>query len=189
MASQRELLDNGLPKINCIITTNNDKAQAIFSSRVPQELPWQPIPDGANFSLVYATDEIPVQLSDDKDLTTYMRYLDNKPGIIIHGGTVCRYVDISPGMTSPMHRTVSLDYGVVIEGDVELILDSGETKLLHRGDVVIQRGTNHAWRNVNQDSWARMLYVLQEAQPLVINGETLGEDYGGITGVKPSKGH
>lgn len=53
---------------------------------------------------------------------------------------------MSPGLLSPMHRTVSLDYGVVLEGEVELVLDSGETRVLKRGDVAIQRGTCHAWR-------------------------------------------
>lgn len=77
-----------------------------------------------------------------------------------------------------MHRTISLDYGVVLEGEVELILDSGESRLLRRGDVVVQRGTNHAWRNVSEDAWARMLYVLQEAEEVRVGGVVLGEDYG-----------
>ena len=86
-----------------------------------------------------------------------------------------------------MHRTISLDYGVVIEGEVELILDSGVTQILKRGDLTVQRGTNHAWRNPSQTQWARMLYVLQEALPLSINGRRLGEDYGGgMNDVKPS---
>ncbi len=59
-----------------------------------------------------------------------------------------------PGATSPMHRTVSLDYGVVLEGEVELVLDSGEVRLLKRGHVAVQRGTNHAWRNASKSEWA-----------------------------------
>lgn len=90
-----------------------------------------------------------------------------------------RIVDMNPGATSPMHRTISLDYGVVLEGEVELILDSGESRLLRRGDVAVQRGTNHAWRNVSERTWARMLYVLQEAEEVVVDGVRLGEDYGG----------
>ncbi len=43
-----------------------------------------------------------------------------------------------------MHRTESVDYGIVISGEMTLVLDKGET-LLKAGDVVIQRGTNHAW--------------------------------------------
>ena len=85
-----------------------------------------------------------------------------------------------PGATSPMHRTVSLDYGVVLEGEVELVLDSGEKRLMKRGDLSIQRGTIHEWRNTSQTEWARMLYILQEAHPLEIGGKKLGEDYGGL---------
>lgn len=72
--------------------------------------------------------------------------METAPGITISSGTVLRFVDMAPGLLSPMHRTVSLDYGVVIEGSVELVLDSGERRCLGRGDVAIQRGTCHAWR-------------------------------------------
>ena len=88
-----------------------------------------------------------------------------------------------------MHRTVSLDYGVVLEGEVELVLDSGETRIMKRGDVAIQRGTNHAWRNTSSTQWARMMYVLQESKPVQLGEKALGEDYGeGMDGV-PSSGN
>jgi hypothetical protein len=60
-----------------------------------------------------------------------------KTGIINPGGTVLRFVDFSPGFESMMHRTQSLDFGIVVEGSTELILDSGEKQLLHRGDVCV----------------------------------------------------
>lgn len=189
MPSAREVLDNGLPKINRVITTHNHEAKAVFADDIPDELPFQELPDGARFCLSYATNAIPTQLNDDQDIRTYENYLLNKPGITIPNGTVCRIVDMMPGVLSPMHRTVSLDYGVVLEGEVELVLDSGERKLLKRGDVAVQRGTNHAWQNASKTDWARMLYVLQEAESLVVNGKALDEDYGGIPGVRPSKGH
>lgn len=99
---------------------------------------------------------------------------------------MARYVDLPPGATSPMHRTVSLDFGVVLEGEVEVVLDSGETRLLKRGDLAVQRGTMHAWHNVSKTEWARMLYFLQESQPIEIAGTKLGEDYGTMTGVPKS---
>lgn len=180
-------LDNGLPAIKRFITDHNDEGKAIFSNDIPEPLPWQELSDGARFCLGYTTNEFPVELSEGKDVTVYRHYLENKPGITIPGGTVLRLVDMRPGALSPMHRTVSLDYGVVLEGEVELVLDSGEVRLLKRGDVAIQRGTNHAWRNASGTAWARMLYVLQEARPLKIGGKELEEDYGGIPGVRPSK--
>jgi len=85
-----------------------------------------------------------------------------------------------------MHRTVSLDYGIVLIGNVELILEDGVTKLLRTGDVCIQRGTNHAWRNASGTEWARMVYVLQPSLPIEINGKMLEEDLGHMTGVRQS---
>jgi quercetin dioxygenase-like cupin family protein len=188
MSSITPPLDNGLPLINRFITSHTADGKAVFSNRINEELEWQSLPDGARFSLGYATEKFPVQLKKDDDLTVYGKYLQNKPGITIPGGTVLRVVDMMPGALSPMHRTVSLDYGVVLEGEVELVLESGEVRLMRRGDISIQRSTNHAWRNASKTSWARMLYVLQESEPLQIRGKTLEEDYGGIPGVRPS-GH
>lgn len=85
-----------------------------------------------------------------------------------------------------MHRTVSLDYGVVLMGDIELVLDSGETKAMKVGDICVQRGTMHAWKNTSQTEWARMLYVLQPCEPLIVNGKELKEDYGDMVGVPKS---
>lgn len=73
------------------------------------------------------------------------------------GGTYFRYVSIppdeqlglatQPGEPHPlMHRTDTLDYIIIASGEVYLILDKEETKLV-AGDIVIQRGTNHAWSN------------------------------------------
>ena len=185
--SARQLLENGLPSLNRFITDHDTQGTATFSSRVEEKLEWQPIGPIAKFALGYTTSKFPVQLSDNADITSYEAFLTNQPGITIPGGTVLRIVDMAPGASSPMHRTVSLDYGVVLEGEVELILDSGEKRLMRRGDTSIQRATNHEWRNTSETTWARMLYVLQEAEPLTVNGKTLKEDYGvGMDGVKPS---
>jgi quercetin dioxygenase-like cupin family protein len=69
---------------------------------------------------------------------------------------------------------------------MELVLDSGETRLMKRGDVAIQRGTMHAWRNTSSTSWGRMMYVLQECKPVEVEGEVLKEDYGSMKGVPAS---
>ena len=61
-----------------------------------------------------------------------------------------------------MHRTETLDYGVVIEGEITHIVDAGET-WLSPGDVVVQRGINHAWANRN-GKMARMLFVLLDGR-------------------------
>ncbi|GAA0225671.1 cupin domain-containing protein [Marinomonas primoryensis] len=57
-----------------------------------------------------------------------------------------------------MHRTESVDYGIVIEGELTLIVDNGEA-ILKPGSVVIQRGTNHAWAN-RSGKMCRILFIL-----------------------------
>ena len=65
-------------------------------------------------------------------------------------GHLIRIIDIYPpsegGKRTVMHRTKTLDYAVVIEGEVVLVLDDSEVTL-KQGDVVVQRGTDHAWEN------------------------------------------
>lgn len=61
-----------------------------------------------------------------------------------------------------MHRTETLDYAVVLEGEITLLLDDAELDL-EAGDVVVQRGTNHAWSN-RSGKPVRMLYVLIDGQ-------------------------
>jgi hypothetical protein len=63
-----------------------------------------------------------------------------------------------PGRHPLMHRTESVDYGMVLEGQIVLLLDDEEV-VLDAGDVVIQRGTIHAWTN-RTDRITRMLFVL-----------------------------
>ena len=186
--TERETLPNGLSAITRVITDHNVQGQAVFSNSTEETLEWQEIGKIATFALGYTTSTFPVDLNQGLDLTNYASYQTNKPGITIPGGTVLRIVDMAPGNLSPMHRTVSLDYGVVLEGEVELVLDSGEARTLRRGDVAVQRGTNHAWRNTSHTKWARMMYVLQEALPVQVGGKALGEDYGTMPGVVRKSG-
>ena len=78
-----------------------------------------------------------------------------------------------------MHRTQSLDYGIVIEGSVEMLLDDGSSTLLQRGDIAVQRATMHAWRNPSETEWTRMVFVLQDCKAFEIGGKKMGEDLGG----------
>jgi quercetin dioxygenase-like cupin family protein len=73
-----------------------------------------------------------------------------------------------------MHRTATLDYGVIIDGATELVLDSGETKSLAKGDVFVQRGTAHSWRNVTEkhenSGILRVFFVFQPIERVQLEG-------------------
>lgn len=187
MAESQQQAPTELRTPNRFITDHNDSGLAVFNTSIPDPIPAKVVGNGDKFYLGYATTSYPADFTNQSDIATYSSSLKDLPGIVIPGGSVLRMVDIRPGGESPMHRTVSLDYGVVLEGEIELVLDSGESRIMKRGDVSVQRGTNHLWKNRSQTEWGRMLYVLQEAKPIEINGKKLGEDYGqGMEDLKAS---
>lgn len=83
-------------------------------------------------------------------------------------GTKIRINEFAPGhldergLQSPVHRTESIDYGIVLEGEITLILDDSEVTL-RAGDVVVQRGTDHAWAN-RGDTSAKVVFVLVDGE-------------------------
>ena len=75
-----------------------------------------------------------------------------------HGGKPARH--------PYMHRTRSIDYALVLEGEIDMDMDDS-TVTLRAGDVMVQRGTNHAWVNRSK-ARARLSIVLVDAKPLGI---------------------
>ena len=93
-------------------------------------------------------------------------------GIMMPGGTLLRVVEQAPNSATPLHRTTSIDYAIVLEGECELELDGGEVLPLRAGDVVVQRGTSHLWRNTG-DRPCRYCFVLIASDPPTIDGRVL----------------
>ena len=124
--------------------------------------------DDAAFALIWTTDSLPADNLDDLDDS------QREIGLASPGGSVLRIVDMFPGKSSPMHRTQTLDYGIILEGEIELELDEGQVTRLKAGDIVIQRGTIHAWNN-KTDKICRIAFVLTDAKPIKI-GEKVLED-------------
>lgn len=122
----------------------------------------------AAFQLVWMTPDVPVDLNAGTDGPI-------AAGKTLQGGSVIRMVEMLPGKSSPMHRSFSIDYGIVISGAIELELEGGVTVTASAGDVIVQRGTNHLWRNTSADVPCRIAFVLIEAAPIVIDGKLLEE--------------
>ena len=77
---------------------------------------------------------------------------------VLPNGSVFRVIRLEPGAEPRMHRTNSLDYAIVLEGEVFLQLDDTET-LMKAGDVCIQRATNHVWSN-RSDKNCKIAFIL-----------------------------
>lgn len=166
------------PLARHITTHNPSTSLATFQSSTPAE--WTSISDSKmSFQTIYCTSQYPPSLNNGIDITLNGQ-LTPDLGLVIPGGAVFRTVDFAPGYETAQHRTQSLDFGVVIVGMVELVLESGETRLLREGDTIVQRGTRHAWRNVSESEWARMFFVLMSCQPVEVEGKAFKEDHGGM---------
>lgn len=173
------------PPIQRVVTGHRPDGTAIVveNGPLPSVVELAAIP-GTVFHEVWATPSSPAPVDNGADPTlgplalapppggTRIRFVDIPPDTeeFIRGGAA-RMADAfteigdvhasTVRVDSPhplMHRTESVDYGVVIEGEVVLVLDDGEV-LLTPGSVVVQRGTNHAWAN-RSGRTCRMLFVL-----------------------------
>ncbi|KAK0647065.1 hypothetical protein B0T16DRAFT_429655 [Cercophora newfieldiana] len=152
--------DNGklstLPQLHRFITGHNEAGKAIVHSH--NDFLWKPY------------DENQLAFSDIK--AHHETLATGNLGLVNPRGTVLRCVDFAPGYACGMHRTQSLDYGIVLEGEVDMVLDSGEVHRMRRGDVAVQWATQHQWVNRSQTEWARMMFVLHDCKPLVVGGES-----------------
>jgi len=86
-------------------------------------------------------------------------------------GTVFRIVEYRPGVAPRSHRTESIDYAVVVAGEIDMELE-GETVHLRAGDVLVQRGTVHNWVNRGAEPCV-IAFVLVAAKPVERNGRQL----------------
>ena len=121
-------------------------------------------PSGNSSTLIWSTDATPADIAigtSPEDMGA--RNLGTPPPV---NGTRFTVNDILPGAQAHMHRTESIDYVIVISGTLDMDLDDS-TITMSAGDVMVQRGTNHAWVNRGTES-ARVAFVLIDAQPLGI---------------------
>ncbi|QGP78069.1 cupin domain-containing protein [Sphingobium sp. CAP-1] len=162
------LSDSGLPPVQRVVTGHDADGRAIFKS--DDVSPTKMIPSGdAAFLLLWTTETVPADNNDEIDGR------DRDAGLTLNRGSVIRIVDMLPGKQSPEHRTNSIDYGIVMSGEIELELDDGRKTTVREGGVIIQRGTNHLWRNVS-DRPCRIAFILIEAPAYLHNGQPLPED-------------
>ncbi|KAI1431084.1 hypothetical protein GGR50DRAFT_681350 [Xylaria sp. CBS 124048] len=184
---QKPIPPNTLPTPKTHITTHAPSGKASLHASTPTS--WTTYENGAMaFAQIY-TNPVPADLNNNADIDYHAaKIASGTLGLAVKSGTVCRMVDFAPGYLCMMHRTQSLDFGVVLEGEIEMLLDDGSVTSMSRGDVAVQRATMHAWRNPSTTTWSRMIFVLQDTKPLFVDGKRYGEDLGeGTEGVLPSK--
>src|SRR5215831_12132666 len=121
---------------------------------------------GAQSCVVWSTKGFPVDNDGFRDPTAadFKTTVDN--------GTVFRIVRYGPGVSPRNHRTDSIDYAVVISGEIEMHLDDGVVAKLKAGDVLVQRGTIHNWVNPHKEPCV-IAFALIAAKPVSAGGKRL----------------
>src|SRR3954465_1058858 len=109
----------------------------------------------AAFHEVWITDATPAPIAASEAEPTDRPVRTPPPA----GGVTVRFTEMAPGAEAPMHRTETVDGGVVLEGETWLLLDDGSETRVGAGDAVVQRGTNHAWAN-RSEAPVRMVFVM-----------------------------
>jgi quercetin dioxygenase-like cupin family protein len=120
---------------------------------------------GIASTVVWSTNTFPVNNEGDEDAG------QRELGTTLDNGTVFRVVRYEPGVVPRRHRTDSVDYAIVIKGEIDMELD-GETVTLRAGDVLVQRGTVHNWVN-RSNAPAIVAFVLVAAKPVTAAGKVL----------------
>jgi len=188
MAIDKDCQMNELPAFKRVVTGHTVDGLATVShcAAAPNTFALKSVP-GTVFHEIWSTGSSPAVIDNGDDPTARPLHLSPAPL-----GSLIRVVDIPPDSVQNavsddaaaaafaeigqahagtghadarhklMHRTETVDYGIVTEGEVWLVLDNEDVHL-RRGDVVVQRGTNHAWSN-RTDAMARMVFILLDGQ-------------------------
>ncbi|OQV01449.1 Cupin domain-containing protein [Cladophialophora immunda] len=169
-----------LPETRRLVTGHNREGKAVFEF---DDLltPVNPTPKDARpgtsadrpvgVTLIHRTRNYPVKIQGGREELT----MDNVRRGQGEKGIVCQIVDIPPtpkGAKPYLHRNESLDYGVVLKGSLQLLLDDGAVETLREGDVYIQKGTYHAWLNESTE-YCRFLTVVIPSEKVKV--EATGE--------------
>ena len=121
---------------------------------------------------IWSTDRMPVDNSEAAGAAQRAGFVKRYNYVGTGQGTTIRITEWAPGHARFTHRTETVDYAILLSGEIDLELENNEVVHLKPGDVVVQRGTTHTW--VNRGSVpAVTAFILIDAKPAEVNGELL----------------
>ena len=152
-------------KLRRVVTGHDDKGRAkvLIDEQVQNVFSQRP---GAFYSVIWSNEGFPANNDGSEDPS------GKKIGTTIDNGAVFRVVSFGPGVAPRNHRTDSIDYAVVMSGEIDMELDDGVVVHLKTGDVLVQRGTIHNWMN-NGNVPCVIAFILVSAKPVIASGKPL----------------
>jgi quercetin dioxygenase-like cupin family protein len=157
------------PPIRRFVTGHDARDVAKVIMQGPATNTKHPSP-GTVSTLIWSTDRTPADIAVGEEIEDLgARIMGTAPPA---NGTRFAVIDFPPGNAPRMHRTETIDYVIVLEGEIEMDMDDSTVKM-KAGDVMVQRGTNHAWAN-RSSKRARLAFVLIDAVPVGIGQPITG---------------
>lgn len=153
-----EPIDRDAPKFRRIVTKHDASGKAtiwIDADATNHKCPNEKI----SSTLMWSTDRTPTLMLSDEDEGD--RILGSAPP---PSGSRFTMMEFQPGNEATLHRTDTVDYVICISGEIDMFLDGSQFVTLRAGEVLIQRGTNHAWAN-RSDKPCRLAVILLDASP------------------------
>ena len=138
-----------------VVRSSDEPVKNVVSSR-----------PGVSSCVVWSTKGFPVDNDGSDDPTT------GSFKTTVVNGTVFRVVRYEPGVVPRNHRTDSIDYAVIVSGEIDMELDDGVIVKLKAGDALVQRGTIHNWVNRGKEDCV-IAFILISGKPVSAGGKTL----------------
>jgi quercetin dioxygenase-like cupin family protein len=181
MKTQPSLAD--IPRTRRVVTGHNEQGKSVIVEDGPAPNMHRSEYSPNTAQVIWATDEMPARCHNEPDPAPQSRRFKASPSPF---GTILRIANFPPDSEYDaekmklflreigghsngsdrhffFHKTPTLDYAIVLSGEIWALMDEGET-LLKAGDVLIQRATNHSWSN-RSSALCQMAFVLIDAQP------------------------
>jgi len=143
--------------IRRVVTTNdqNGKAQVLIDDVAGNLANPRP---GVDTALIWNTDTAPPAVTGGEDAGA--RTIARAP---VKNGTIFRIIEFGPNNESDSHVTETIDYALILKGEIDMELEPGNEVHLREGDVLVQRATVHNWRNHGTEP-CMIAFILIDAQ-------------------------
>ncbi|KAB8076134.1 hypothetical protein BDV29DRAFT_155060 [Aspergillus leporis] len=161
------MVHNPMPSPKVVITNHTPDGTSIIARQAPAVAV---AINGTSFSGFHVSNQVPVNAIEPLPPSDVGPAAPRAPP----EGLMFGSIDFPPGFSVPLHRTMSVDYGTIVSGEITLLMDSGEEAVLRAGDVYVQRGTSHGWVNKGPAT-CRMTFVAvsREQMPFGPSGEMI----------------
>ena len=158
-------------KVRRIVTGYNAAGKAVV--RTDEQIAAVPrIAAGISGAEIWSTDQMPIDNSAAAEAAQRAGFVKHTNYVGDGGGTTFRINEWAPGSMKFTHRSETLDYVLLLSGEIDCELENGEVVHLKPGDVMIQRGTLHTW--VNRGSLPAVIaFILIDAKPVEVNGKEM----------------